>query len=353
MISLQHDDRRQLVRILQNLPLMEQERTRRRLIEDAGLEQVLPTLDLSGSPFVAAGTIVNDLAQYGQITHGNEALGLLLNTVKEYVRVEQKELIDTLLMDYAMMAPTVTTAPLDHWQAPHTDETVLEKLFGENTLRPIVFLAQGLESARAVAQVRVTTALKQWTGTGFLISPTLFMTNHHVIPSADLLANVEIRFNYQETLLGQVAKIVTLHANPTGHFHTNAALDYTVCEMAEEAGTTWGFLPLSNNGVVKGQRINIIQHPNGQPKQITFQNNLIEYVDAKVMQYVTTTSGGSSGAPALTDKWQVAGIHHAGGRLQEPTTRRYYNRNESIRIEPIINDLPNTIRQELPAANHA
>ena len=54
------------------------------------------------------------------------------------------------------------------------------------------------------------------------------------------------------------------------------------------------------------------------------QNNFVEYVDELVVQYTTSTEPGSSGSPVLTDQSAVAAIHHAGGVLSEPATKRRY-----------------------------
>ena len=56
-----------------------------------------------------------------------------------------------------------------------------------------------------------------------------------------------------------------------------------VFEIEGEPGTGWDYLPLESRNVEQGQRINIIQHPYGQPKQISIQNNLVEYVGGNVL----------------------------------------------------------------------
>ncbi len=53
MINLTADDRKQLIILLQDLPELDTERGRQQILELAGLKQLTPKLDLSGSPFVA------------------------------------------------------------------------------------------------------------------------------------------------------------------------------------------------------------------------------------------------------------------------------------------------------------
>lgn len=127
-------------------------------------------------------------------------------------------------------------------------------------------------------------------------------------------------------------------------------LDYAIMEVEGAPGSTWGWLPLAARDVRKDQRINIIQHPNGLPKQISLQNNLIQYVGGDVLQYVTSTNPGSSGSPVFNDGWEVVGLHHAGGDLPEPTTNRRYRRNEGILLSRILADLPPDLRARVEAA---
>ena len=95
--------------------------------------------------------------------------------------------------------------------------------------------------------------------------------------------------------------------------------------------------------VRRDNRVNIIQHPLGQPKQISLQNNFVQYVGGNVVQYVTSTLQGSSGSPVFNDAWEVVALHHAGGNISEPTTQQRYFRNEGTLIESILADLPSEL----------
>ena len=80
---------------------------------------------------------------------------------------------------------------------------------------------------------------------------------------------------------------------------------------------------------------------------------MVEYVGGNVVQYVTSTNPGSSGSPVLDDGWHVVGLHHAGGYIPEPTTGRFYSRNEGILISRILDDMPPEIRERIDAAAQA
>jgi V8-like Glu-specific endopeptidase len=88
----------------------------------------------------------------------------------------------------------------------------------------------------------------------------------------------------------------------------------------------------------------------GQHKQISLQNNFVQYVGGNVMQYITSTLNGSSGSPVFNDGWEVLALHHAGGNIPEPTTQQRYFRNEGILVTSILADLPSDFADMLRVA---
>ena len=76
----------------------------------------------------------------------------------------------------------------------------------------------------------------------------------------------------------------------------------------------FGFLPLlaDDAKVLKGEPLNIIQHPNGEPKQLALRaNDLVDILDI-FLHYQTDTAPGSSGSPVFNDQWEVVALHHSG-----------------------------------------
>ncbi len=342
-LNLEH--RRRLMRILESMPLLGTYRGRLQILQSAGLEQVIPQIDLEGEPFVVTSQIVQVLETYGRVSYEHQALGLFLNTVKEFVGAAEgnREFIEYLLREYDLMTPVKNQGELEEWRGEDTPQAVLEKIIGENTLRHISFLQRGLEVSRAVALVDVG----EWVGTGFMISPNLLLTNNHVLPGQDLIPQTKIRFNYQLNFVGAAEKIRDYELAPAGVFHTQPELDYTVVEVTDSPGNEWAISTLSRAVPAPKNRVNIIQHPAGQPKQISFQNNFVEYADSTRVQYLTSTLNGSSGSPVFDDRWEVVALHHAGGMLVEPSTKQTYFRNEGITLSAILNDLPSNIAAQI------
>lgn len=349
-VNLTVEDHQQLIMLLKNLPELDSEKSRREMLKLAGLKQLVPNIDVSGATWVAISQIVSYLSNYGRLTYENETLGLFLNTIKSFMGVENQKTLDTLLIKYNMMTPIKPSPDVSKWKGKETVATVFEKIVGENTLRPIAFLHQGLQTARSVAYVGVLTSTERWSGTGFLITADLLLTNHHVVSSADVVPNALFRFNYEENFKGEAQKPSEYRAKSNGIFRASEKLDYAIIQLENEPGDKWGWLPLLPRNIKQDDRVNIIQHPNGQPKQISFQNNFVEYVGSNVVQYVTSTRPGSSGSPVLNDGWGVVALHHAGGNIREPTTQRRYFRNEGILIRSIIDDLPSDLRKSIGSA---
>jgi len=327
------------------MPLLGTYRGRLQLLQSAGLEQVIPQINLEGEPFVVVGQIIHVLETYGRVSFEHEALGVFLNTIKEFIGSgdENREFIDYLLREYHLMTPVKSQEELGNWRGQDTPESVLEKIIGENTLRPISFLQRGVEVSRSVALLDVG----KWVATGFMISANLLLTNNHVLPNKDLLPQTNIRFNYQLNFAGAAEKTQDYKLETEGVFHTQRALDYTVVEVKDAPGNDWAVSILSKEIPVAQSRVNIIQHPAGQPKQISFQNNFVEYADSTKVQYLTSTTNGSSGSPVFNDRWEVVALHHAGGMLVEPGTKQSYFRNEGITIAAILNDLPASIAKDV------
>jgi V8-like Glu-specific endopeptidase len=309
---------------------------------------ILANLEIDGTPRGTAVRVVDRLATFGQDEPGRESLGLLINKLIAYLGGgDDADFLRDILIRYPFTTQVVAARSVGAWRGKETAEGVAEKIIGENTLRDIYVLEVLLDASRAVARVR-----GHETGTGFLVADDLLMTNNHVIDSVAAAKACAVDFNCQLDRTGK--ELPTLIAKPLdgGLFHTSPAatynatddqLDYTIVQLAD---VPKGIVPfrLAPVAVRRDSRVTVIQHPGGLYKKISLQNNFAEYVDEHVVQYTTSTEPGSSGSPVLSDEFDVVAIHHAGGNLPEPATKRRYLRNEGIRITAILKDL----RQRAP-----
>lgn len=212
----------------------------------------------------------------------------------------------------------------------------LEKIMGsQKTLLPISFLEKGMMRAGAVAKVETPDG----SGTGFLISEkNLFLTNNHVLGSKELAAASTVRFNYQATLKGTAARFEDFKIDAEG-FCTSVDDDWSLVTIKNNPAEKYGFIALTGAKTKKDDFVNIIQHPGGEAKQIAMYHNVVTYADDKIVQYLTDTMPGSSGAPVFNSKWEVVALHHSGGWMIEPGLTDEVLRNEGIAIGRIIEAL--------------
>lgn len=208
-----------------------------------------------------------------------------------------------------------------------------EVLIGDNNLRPISFLELGAIRSRCVMQVIVAGL---GLGTGFLVAPNLVLTNNHVIPSADHARNTTLRFNYETDVSGQLMASTYYACSPDICFVTDVDLDFSLVGVQNDPGMRFGYVPVRRTTPTVGGRVNIIQHPGGQPKQIGLVDNEVAYVDDQVVQYLTDTMPGSSGSPVFDDNWALVALHHSGGWVPEPNDNSTHFRNEGIAFTAIL-----------------
>lgn len=253
---------------------------------------------------------------------------------------------------------------------PGKVDEALERQIGSADLLPGAWLRGGLQAADAVAQLRAPAV----DGTGFLVSPWLLLTNHHVLSTPDEAANTQARFRYEEDAAGRISRAREHRMDPDRFFITSpvaqgggaaeGALDYTLVALnaspqGKPPGEVFGWLPLVGvtGKILLGQPVNIIQHPNGRPREIAVRNNqLVNLEDERSLVYATDTDPGASGSPVFNDAWEVVALHHTAveatdgqghkldrnGNLvtnETPDYLRSWVANAGIRVSAIVADI--------------
>ncbi|PEX10773.1 endonuclease [Bacillus cereus] len=223
------------------------------------------------------------------------------------------------------------------------DGLALERIIGENDLVPISYLEAGLNAAKPVCRIEVRDNIGRVLGhgTGFLVSPSLLLTNNHVLENEDSALFSLAQFNYELDLNQKERDIKNFRLVPKRLFITDQKLDFTLVAIEEVSaeGThlnDFGFLPLfpQKGKVLKGEHVSIIQHPLGAPKAIALRENKITDIFDDYIHYETDSERGASGSPIFNDQWMVVGLHHAG--VPDPNNPNNFIANEGIRISSIV-----------------
>jgi hypothetical protein len=250
---------------------------------------------------------------------------------KEYPQ-QADELRKTLTVDQPSVQSPFKISETE-WKSeipPDQQEKIIGK---QSTLLPIGFLEQGLKRASSV--VRIVTA-DHMSGSGFLIDKNLIVTNHHVLKDEAAASGATVQFNFEKSIDGLDKPISSSKCRPDLGFKTSKDHDWTVVKLDGDMNATWGAIPLKPAQVAREDRVVIIQHPGGGPKQIALSHNLVTFVDNDIIQYLSDTMPGSSGSPVFNENWEVVALHHSGGWLREPGGKEQLFRNEGIAIGQIL-----------------
>ncbi|MFF4981202.1 endonuclease [Streptomyces sp. NPDC001046] len=193
----------------------------------------------------------------------------------------------------------------------------LERLIGRNNLTPVAFLEGGVQVSRSVGRVTVG-GPGGGHGTGFMVSPSLLLTNNHVLRGTEEASRSKVAFAFQDGVDGNPLVPAVFPLEPLRFFVTDRALDYSLVAVAprsaqDEPLSSFGRLTLSQaeGKVVIGEFVNIIHHPRGEPKQIALRENQIVDVLERFLHYESDTREGSSGSPVFNDQWEVVALHHS------------------------------------------
>jgi endonuclease G len=175
------------------------------------------------------------------------------------------------------------------------------------------------------------------------------MTNWHVFNEPSWADNLEVVFGYERDIKGNQLLGKKYVLNPSSFFHSNQHLDYAVVLVTGEPGREWGYLdPTGHFRLKEMDRVNIIQHPNLNPKQIAIRENEVKKLTDEVFLHLADTDEGSSGSPALNDRWELVGLHHGWEYLKKyvPEAPEEFKLNEAIRIDVIWLDLEPKLREK-------
>lgn len=286
---------------------------------------------------------------------------------EEHLAARAARLLDRQAVPAAMVVEAVRAEPL----AP---PAAYERILGvSKELQAWSFLPRGARAARTIARISVRDGGRELPlGTGFLVSPSLLMTNHHVLTDADAARQCFVEFDAQVTVDNAPQAPTRLELDPDGFFLADQRLDFALVLLApgpdgRPPGETFGWNRLSAQPgkLVIGEPVNVVGHPMGRLKEIAVRDNMLQVRLDDFLHYKTDTEPGNSGSPVYNDQWEVVALHHSGvprtddqgrtlradGQLWEPgdgDDAIDWVSNEGVRVSSILNHLaalPLTDRQ--------
>ena len=185
-----------------------------------------------------------------------------------------------------------------------------------STYLPRRFLARAMELSGAVGRIVIRIPDGDlWYGTGFMISPDLMVTCHHVLDTPDTAGSGELWLDYYEEVDGSFAQPIKLQLAPQTFFATSAELDLSVVAVDKRSAEysrlgERSYIGVSASPPIIGERVNIIHHPQGEPQQFSINDGQVVDVLENHLHYDASTNQGSAGAPVFNDQWELIAIHH-------------------------------------------
>lgn len=242
-----------------------------------------------------------------------------------------------------LSAEVALEGPPPRWADPADERTLEKQLSEKTTLLDIVFLRRGLEVAKSVVRLEVHVGGYVQRGTGFRVGPRHILTNDHVVDHLGQTPSLLVLHrDYEVQLNGSISSAEAIEVNQPQILlrerQTTPVQDWAVIELPHALPDAMPIIDVhaTPTPTLDG-RAYIIQHPGGEPKKVGLNRNLIRYVDDDIVQYITDTEAGSSGAPVFNERWELIALHYRYiPHTEEPT---FGFRNQGMRIEPIARAL--------------
>lgn len=257
----------------------------------------------------------------------------------------------------------------------------LERVIGSaEEFLSVMFIKRARLVTRSIGRIVENRGGWRGFGTGFLVAPGVLMTNHHVLRNESDANAAAVQFNYEFDVDGREFAGHIFDLRPDRLFVADVDLDFALVAVEAQARdrtllSEFGHLPMVKTiGKIRvGQNVNIVQHPQGERKQVVFRQSTLQPLPKEpdtVAHYSGDTKPGSSGSPVLSDLWEVVALHHAGVPAtdedgnwlrqdgqpfrngDDPKTIKWVA-NEGIRTSRIVKKLQEIYDQPVRVPGHA
>lgn len=200
-----------------------------------------------------------------------------------------------------------------------TDEVQLQSWLQRPTdFQDVGYLRQAIKHATSVCLVEI--GASGVTGTGVVVHEQYVLTNYHVVqsvmaangPAAEAAA-IRLKFgSYSDDTPTQ--EVLVDPERPIEAWSEVRKLDYALLKVPKLSTLTEVSTAQLATGVPALRSfLSILQHPNGGSMQLASSVDAVTFRDEEtgILQYVTRTASGSSGAPCFDENWNLVALHHA------------------------------------------
>jgi len=243
-----------------------------------------------------------------------------------YGLILDDKLLDDIRLRYRVPVVPSTRAAIGidygpdfEWRGPQS-ELELQGFFSPPIpWQDVGFLRRAIERASSVCRIEIG----ERRGTGFLVAPTLVLTNYHVLKlfvEDDIevnARNILLRFGCFTSSKGDASEGQAFKLAPDGIVAQSRVeeLDFVLLKVESGIMSVDAIqpAPLDPSLPARKSALNILHHPGGDTMKLSTSGNGITDVleDRGYVQYATPAVEGSSGSPCFNDTWKVVALHHA------------------------------------------
>lgn len=323
-------------------------------------ESLVRTIPKHDDTLAHLSAIITHLNRWAEVEERTEVIVALIDNALR--ATDSKKLSAGFASLRQRIVESIESLPLEY--TPAKTSGFERQIVSASELVSQSMLVQAVKAGRSVARLKFSRVESGKStdlyglGTGWLISPELLLTNHHVIAlETDHLTSFDLLDSQTKTGVAwfDYNTYDGLHFEYTCRqlISFDVALDYalirldTVCKNHPSPPLSqWNYLPVYQErpALTQTSRLNIIQHPGGTTKKYGIRSNHFSGTcdsDSPYVQYTTHTEAGSSGSPVFDDNWKVVAIHHQWVEVKEHPYQgevvRYHN--QGVYVDRILKDI--------------
>jgi V8-like Glu-specific endopeptidase len=245
-----------------------------------------------------------------------------------------------MLLGASLMIPQLSWAQFLQLESTCgiSDDAFYVNSFKANAGVPLRLVLQRKSAVGAIA-VNANAGIGPKFCSGTLISPDLFLTAAHCADAFVATNYVSMNFEYKPDEMNLLPEeFYEVESVLEDGFQMSPELDYMIVKLKGKPGDIYGYTPLRSLAPLVGERVTIIQHPEGLPKKVHI-GTVSAISDEQIRYGNLDTQGGSSGSGVLDMDGYLVGVHIQGGCSASGGANRAVSLEAIRRASPIIRSI--------------